>query len=168
MCVCLYLCAFLSVHHLQVTRNSDPSHREVCCLPGAQVRVVARKLPGLVWPSDYYPLLVMQVGSDEMVERSPKAIKRDFRALGRLVEGWGCKWCFPPSHQWQGTALKGAGNLTWLTGGSGTGAIGWILSSLITERYTQQRACWRQADRSYLKGEKGFLSMSWRGSLRGL
>ena len=31
----------------------DPSHREVCCLPGAWVRDVARKLPGLVLPSDY-------------------------------------------------------------------------------------------------------------------
>jgi len=60
----------------------DPSHREVCCLPGARVRDVARKLPGLVRPSDYYPLLVMQVGGDEIAERSPKAIKRDFRALG--------------------------------------------------------------------------------------
>jgi len=65
----------------------DPSHREVCCLPGARVRDVAKKLPGLVQPSDYYPLLVMQVDSDEIAERSPKAIKRDFRALGRLVEG---------------------------------------------------------------------------------
>ena len=62
--------------------RSDPSHREVCCLPGAQVRDVAKKLPGLVRPSDYYPLLVMQVGGDEIAERSPKAIKRDFRALG--------------------------------------------------------------------------------------
>jgi len=65
----------------------DSSHREVCCLPGAGVRDVATKLPGLMQPSDYYPLLVMQVGGDELVERSPKAIKRDFRALGRLVEG---------------------------------------------------------------------------------
>jgi len=31
----------------------------------------------------------MQVGEDEITERSPKAIKRDFRALGRLVEGSG-------------------------------------------------------------------------------
>jgi len=52
----------------------DPSHREVCCLLGAQVRDVARKLPGLVWPSDYYPLLVIRVGGDKIVERSPKAI----------------------------------------------------------------------------------------------
>ena len=42
----------------------DPSHREVCCLPGARVRDVAKELPGLVRPSDYYPLLVIQVGGD--------------------------------------------------------------------------------------------------------
>jgi len=48
----------------------DPSHREVCCLPGAWVREVAKKLPGLVRPSDYYPLLVIQVGGDEIAEKS--------------------------------------------------------------------------------------------------
>jgi len=31
----------------------------------------------------------MQDGSDEIAERSPEAIKRDFRPLGRLVEGSG-------------------------------------------------------------------------------
>jgi len=30
----------------------------------------ARKLPSLVRPSDYYPLLVMQVGSGEIAEKS--------------------------------------------------------------------------------------------------
>jgi len=120
----------------------DPSHREVCSLPGARVRDVAKKLPGLVQPSVYYPLLVMQVGRDEIAERSPKAFKKDFRALGRLVEGSGRRWCFPPSHQWQGTALKGAGKLTCLTGGSETGAIGQILTSLIMGSCTQHRACW--------------------------
>jgi len=53
-----------------------------------------KKLPGLVRRSDYYPLLVMQVGEDEITERSPKAIKRDFRALGRLVEGSGVQVVF--------------------------------------------------------------------------
>jgi len=33
----------------------------------------------------------MQVGGDEIAERSPKAIKRDFRALGQLVEGSGAQ-----------------------------------------------------------------------------
>ena len=45
-------------------------------------------------PSDYYPLLVMQVGGDEIAERSPKAIKRDFRALRRQVEGSGAQVVF--------------------------------------------------------------------------
>jgi len=40
----------------------DPSHREVYCLPGARVRDIARKVPGLVRPSRYYLLWVMQVG----------------------------------------------------------------------------------------------------------
>jgi len=63
-----------------------------------------------VQPSDYYPLLVMQVGRDVITERSPKAIKRDLRALGRLVEGSGVQVVF--SSVRQGTALKGAGKLT--------------------------------------------------------
>jgi len=49
------------------------------------------KLPGLVRTSNYYPLLVMQIGGDD---RSPKAIKRDFRALGQLVEGSGAQVVF--------------------------------------------------------------------------
>jgi len=69
----------------------DPFCREVCCLPGAWVRGVARKLSDLVCPSDYYLLLVMQVGGDEIAERSPKAIKR---ALGQLVEGSGASVVF--------------------------------------------------------------------------
>jgi len=35
----------------------DPLHREVCYLPGAWVKDIRKKLPSLVWPSDYYPLL---------------------------------------------------------------------------------------------------------------
>jgi len=48
-----------------------------------------------VGPSDYYLLLnVIQAGSDEITERSPKAIKRHFRALGKLVEGSGVQVVF--------------------------------------------------------------------------
>lgn len=72
----------------------DPSHREVCCLPGAQIRDVKRKLSDLVQPSDYYPLLVFQVGSDEIITRRARAMKRDFRALGRLVRGSGAQVVF--------------------------------------------------------------------------
>jgi len=48
----------------------------VCCLPGAQVRDISRKLPGLIHPSDYYPLLIVQTGSDEVADRSLRAIKK--------------------------------------------------------------------------------------------
>jgi len=43
---------------------------------------------------NYYPLLVMQVGGDEITERIPKAIKRNFRALGQLVKGSGAQVVF--------------------------------------------------------------------------
>ncbi|PKU46942.1 suppression of tumorigenicity 5 [Limosa lapponica baueri] len=33
----------------------DPPQREVCCLPGARVKDITRKLPGLVHLTDYYP-----------------------------------------------------------------------------------------------------------------
>ena len=60
----------------------DPTCREVCCLPGARVRDISRKLPGLIHPSDYYPLLIVQAGSGEVADRSLRAIKNDFRGLG--------------------------------------------------------------------------------------
>ena len=72
----------------------DPLLREVCCLRGAQVKDVTRKLPTLVWPLDYYPLLIFQVGSDEVATRSLRAIKRGFRTLGQLVRGSGAQAVF--------------------------------------------------------------------------
>lgn len=67
----------------------DPTHKEVCCLPGTRVRDIARKLPRLVWPSDCYTLLIVQAGSDDIEERSLKAMKQGIRGLGRLVDGAG-------------------------------------------------------------------------------
>ena len=65
----------------------DLTCREVCCLLGAHIRDIARKVPGLVCPSDYCPLLIVQVGSDEIAQGSLQAIKKDIRALGQMVEG---------------------------------------------------------------------------------
>lgn len=39
-----------------------------------------------VHSSDYYLLLIVQAGSDEIVQGSLRVIKRDFRGFGRLVE----------------------------------------------------------------------------------
>ena len=57
----------------------DPTCREVCCLPGAHIRDITRKVPGLVCSSDYCPLLIVQVGSDEIAQGSLRAFKKDFR-----------------------------------------------------------------------------------------
>lgn len=65
----------------------DSSQREGSCLSGAKVRDIKRKLPGLVEPSDHYPLLVIQVGSDGVEGRTPETIKQDFRVLGHLAKG---------------------------------------------------------------------------------
>ncbi|XP_031408827.1 transcription factor SOX-5-like [Meleagris gallopavo] len=67
----------------------DPTRREVCCLPGEQVRDISRKLPGLIRPSDYYSLLIVQADSDKVAEKSLRTIKKDFRGLGWVVDGAG-------------------------------------------------------------------------------
>ena len=56
--------------------------REVCCLPGEWVRDISRKLLGLIHPSDYYLLLIVQAGSDEVTEKSLRTIKKDFGDWG--------------------------------------------------------------------------------------
>ena len=60
----------------------DFTSREVGCLPGVLVRDNTRTLPGLVYPSDYYPLVTVQAGSGGVTEKSQKAFKRDFRGIG--------------------------------------------------------------------------------------
>ena len=48
----------------------------------------------LVQPSDNYPLFVFLIGSNEVAERSPRVSKRDFMALGQLLEGSGAQVVF--------------------------------------------------------------------------
>lgn len=72
----------------------DPTCKEVCCLPGAWIHYITRKLPDLVRHSNYNPLVIIQAGSDEIAERSLKAIKRDFRGLGQLLDGVGAQVVF--------------------------------------------------------------------------
>lgn len=55
--------------------------------PGNCVRDVKKKLLSLVQPSDYYPLVIFQVGRSEVSIRNPRAIKRDFSVLGQQVKG---------------------------------------------------------------------------------
>ena len=63
----------------------DLSHWEVCCLPGARIRDITRKLPKLVRSSDYFPLLTVQVGSDEIAQRSLQTVKNIQRAGAQVI-----------------------------------------------------------------------------------
>jgi len=74
--------------------RADPSLRELCCLLGARVKDIARKLPRMVRPSDYYPLLLFHVGADEVAVTSLRVIKKEFKALGRLVKESGAQVIF--------------------------------------------------------------------------
>lgn len=94
----------------------DTTHREVCCLPGAQVRDNSRKLHSLIRSSDYFSLLIVQASSDELAERSLGTIKKDFRGLEQLADAMGVRVIFSPL-QWQGQILKGAGKPILLTHG---------------------------------------------------
>ena len=74
--------------------RQDSLRREVCCIPGARVNDIRKKVPALVWPSGYYPLLLFQVGSDETGRTSLWAARKDLKALGRLVRGSGAQVVF--------------------------------------------------------------------------
>lgn len=64
----------------------NPTHKEVCCLPGAWISDIISRIPSLVCSSDYYSLRIVQAGSNKVAERSMRAIKRDFRGLWPLVD----------------------------------------------------------------------------------
>lgn len=53
-----------------------------------------KRVPGQIQPSDYYSLLVVWVGNKEVDETSPRGIKKDFKALGRPVQGLGAQVMF--------------------------------------------------------------------------
>lgn len=53
---------------------------------------MAERLPGLVSPPDYYPLLEVHVGASDIDSRSLESIKKDYRALGKVVRGSESSW----------------------------------------------------------------------------
>ena len=77
-------------------------------------------LPSLICPSDYYPSLIVQAGSDEVADRSLRTIRNDFRGLGMLVDGAGIQVIFAciPTVAGKDTAMIRKTHLinTWLRG----------------------------------------------------
>lgn len=70
--------------HLQVWRL----HREVCCLPGAQIRDVTRKNVSTKHPLGYYPfLLFFHISIKDVATGSLRPIKR-FWSPGKMTKGF--------------------------------------------------------------------------------
>lgn len=92
-----------------------PHHREVCCLSEIQVKDI-RKLPGLIWSSDYYSLLIFHAGGGEAVTQS----KRNQETSGPWDGWWGNLGhiFFPLFFQLQAVQLKGIDGCSLLICGS--------------------------------------------------
>lgn len=123
--------------------RTEPPLREVCYLPGAWVKDIARKPPSLVRPSDYYLLLLFHVGGDEAATHSPRAIKRDCRALGWLVRESGAQVIFSstlPFQLWAAT-LEETDGPSLLIHGSMAGVIATMLGFSIMGWPTWHQAC---------------------------
>jgi len=54
-------------------------------LPGVHIRDVTRRLPRLVQSTDYYPLLLFHVGTNNTAKSSLRSIKKNYRALEAAV-----------------------------------------------------------------------------------
>ena len=74
----------------------DALSREVCCLPGACIKDVTKRLLSLVQSRDYYPslLLLFHVGSSDTGGSSLRSIMKDYRALGAVVRDTGVQVVF--------------------------------------------------------------------------
>ena len=86
----------------------DPTHREVCCLPGARVRHISRKLLSLISPL-WLLFCTDSSGWHWWGHREkPEDYKKGLQGT-EVVSIWSGQMCFPLSLQWQGDILKGAG-----------------------------------------------------------
>ena len=63
-------------------------------MPGARIRDVAKGLPRLVWPSDYYPFLHFHVGTNVTARGNLEYFTSDYRTLGVRVKGVGTQVVF--------------------------------------------------------------------------
>lgn len=49
----------------------DPTAREVCCLPRAGILDITVRIPDLIQPSDYYPMVLIHMGMNDVARSSP-------------------------------------------------------------------------------------------------
>ncbi|CAM4641847.1 unnamed protein product [Lepidochelys olivacea] len=64
----------------------DRENQEVHCLPGARIHNVTERLPRLIKPSDRYPFLLLQVGTNDTAMNDLEQITADYVAVGRRIK----------------------------------------------------------------------------------
>lgn len=68
--------------------------REVCCLPGAYIWDIRKRLPGMTKPKDYSLLLFFQAESHEATTKKFLNIRKKFMSLGNLLKQSGAQVVF--------------------------------------------------------------------------
>ncbi|XP_059569259.1 uncharacterized protein LOC109285671 [Alligator mississippiensis] len=74
--------------------RQDPSAREVCCLPGAKIWDVMEVIQARIKPTDYYPLVLVHVGTNDAARRTPDHLMVDYSALGGVLKEFGAQVVF--------------------------------------------------------------------------
>uniref|UniRef100_A0A8D0KK09 SGNH hydrolase-type esterase domain-containing protein n=1 Tax=Salvator merianae TaxID=96440 RepID=A0A8D0KK09_SALMN len=72
----------------------DRNSREVCCLPGARIKDVTDSLSRLFSPTDYYPFLLIHVGTNDTARKDFATVCSDFEDLGKKVKELGAQVVF--------------------------------------------------------------------------
>ena len=74
--------------------RQDPSAREVYCLPGAKIQDAKGMLQSIIQPTDYYPMVLVHVGTNDAARRAPDRLMEDYHALGGVLREMGAQAVF--------------------------------------------------------------------------
>ena len=74
--------------------HPDRLSREVCCLLGAHIVDIKKRILGMIQLDDCYTFLVFQAGSHEVATRKGKNVKKVFMSLGKMLKGPGAQVLF--------------------------------------------------------------------------
>ena len=140
--------------------QTNPPLREVCCLPRTWVKDITRKLPSLVRPLSYYPLLLFHAGGGKASTSSPRAIKREFKVLGLLVRESGAQVVFSSLLQLQAATLEETDGPSLLTHGSVAGVTAIVLGFSDNGMTYMALICWCQMRFTFLKAGRESLPTS--------
>lgn len=71
------------------------------CLSWAKIKDIADQMPKLIKQTDYYPFVIVHVGTNDTAINTTASIKADYDALRRRLKGMGGTGGihFDPSHQ---------------------------------------------------------------------